>query len=136
LPSIVYWGQQAAARTRFTKNKKQTINNNSSKIQIDPCAARRRYCALGFVAWTAYEVGFVHLFATGRAPHTPDAELLSSAASFLPTVMWTLALPVRHLRASPFFCMENQYRNIQGIPSPGVPGGCPGNHAETAMGSL
>ena len=50
------------------------------------------------VAWTAYEVCFVHLFAKGGpnsgVTYTPDGELFRSFADFLPTMFWTLALPV------------------------------------------
>eukprot|EP01051_Picozoa_sp_SAG22_P021918 SAG22_NODE_5038_length_1102_cov_1.550349_1_plen_311_part_01 len=54
------------------------------------------YCVLGMLAWTAYEVCFVHLFAVdgNGVGFTKDAELFSSLSHFLPTLFWTLALPV------------------------------------------
>ena len=52
------------------------------------------YCFLGMLQWTAWEVAFVHMFATGKAPHTSDAELFASVRNFLPTLGLVLALPV------------------------------------------
>jgi sterol desaturase/sphingolipid hydroxylase (fatty acid hydroxylase superfamily) len=52
------------------------------------------YCLLGMLQWTAWELAFVYMFATNKAPYMPDDELFASAANFLPTFCWVLALPV------------------------------------------
>ena len=52
------------------------------------------YCLLGMLQWTVWELAFVHMFATKKAPYMPDDELFASTRNFLPTFCWVLALPV------------------------------------------
>ena len=52
------------------------------------------YCFLGMLQWSVWELSFVHMFATGKAPYMPDDQLFASWRNFLPTLCWVLALPV------------------------------------------
>jgi len=52
------------------------------------------YTLLGIAQWTAWEMGFVYCFASGRVAFTTDAQLLAGGWPLAWTVIWTLALPV------------------------------------------
>ena len=52
------------------------------------------YCFLGMLQWSVWELAFVHMFATGKAPYMPDDQLFASWRNFVPTLCWVLALPV------------------------------------------
>jgi lathosterol oxidase len=52
------------------------------------------YWLLGVAQATAWEVAFCHLYATGKLPHVPDNEALSTPASAARFLMWTALVPV------------------------------------------
>ena len=52
------------------------------------------YSCLGTLQWSAWEVIFMHLYATKKLPHMPDAEAFSNPANIARTVLWTAAIPL------------------------------------------
>eukprot|EP00041_Stephanoeca_diplocostata_P013846 m.246142 g.246142 ORF g.246142 m.246142 type:complete len:262 (+) comp19488_c0_seq1:184-969(+) len=52
------------------------------------------YSSLGVLHWTAWEVLFVHMYATGKLPYVADEEILRSPVNIAMLVAWTLFIPV------------------------------------------
>ena len=51
------------------------------------------YTTLGILQWTAFEVIFMRLWATGRLPYIADAEALATPGNIARMVLWTLFVP-------------------------------------------
>eukprot|EP00036_Acanthoecidae_sp_10tr_P012435 CAMPEP_0206285448 /NCGR_PEP_ID=MMETSP0106_2-20121207/103_1 /ASSEMBLY_ACC=CAM_ASM_000206 /TAXON_ID=81532 /ORGANISM="Acanthoeca-like sp., Strain 10tr" /LENGTH=438 /DNA_ID=CAMNT_0053715965 /DNA_START=24 /DNA_END=1340 /DNA_ORIENTATION=+ len=52
------------------------------------------YTTLGALQWTAWEVLFVHMWATGKLGYVSDQEVISSPRAALATLAWLVAIPV------------------------------------------
>jgi len=59
------------------------------------------YTMLGVMNWTAWEVLFLHLYATGKLPYIADHEALVSPGNIARTLLWTALIPV--LRSFHFY---------------------------------
>eukprot|EP00501_MAST-03F_sp_TOSAG23-6_P000030 GSMAST32.ASY1.ANO1.31.1 assembled CDS len=74
------------------------------------------YSFLGTLQWTAWECGFMHLYATGKLAYVSDAELFSTPSNAARTLIFTAAVPVwrgLHFYASHrFIHMRAIYRYV------------------------
>jgi len=52
------------------------------------------YSCLGTLQWSAWEVIFMHLYATKKLPYMSDADAFSSPANIARSLLWTAAIPL------------------------------------------
>ena len=52
------------------------------------------WTTLGTMQWTAWEIAFIRMYATGKIPFVSDAEAFSTVGGVLHTLAWVSAIPV------------------------------------------
>lgn len=52
------------------------------------------YSTLGILQWTAWEAGFLHLYATGKLPFVSNTEAFTSPGNIARMLFWTAVIPV------------------------------------------
>jgi len=90
------------------------------------------YCALGVVQWTAWEVVFVHIYATNKLDFISDEEAFSSWENVVRMVGWSLIVPLWreihfyfshrfiHIRALYKYVHSLHHRNTDPDPFSGI----------------
>merc|ERR1719499_1555111 len=52
------------------------------------------YSVLGALQWTAWEVIFIRMYATGKIPHIADSEAFATPGNIARMILWTFGVPL------------------------------------------
>lgn len=77
---VLGWGKR-----KFNADKNPTASRMFHNIW---------YSTLGVIQWTAWEVCFMHAYATGKLPYVSDAEVMSSPTEMAKFIGWCLFVPL------------------------------------------
>ena len=86
---LIYYGgwEVAALRGRRKFNFRSWVSSQRVTHNL-------LFTTLGTLQWTAFEVIFVWLWATGRLPYVADADALATPGNVARMVLWTAAIPL------------------------------------------
>ena len=86
---LLYYGgwEVAALRGRRKFNFRSWVSSQRVTHNL-------MFTTLGTLQWTAFEVIFIWLWATGRLPYVADADALATPGNVARMVLWTAAIPL------------------------------------------